>query len=54
MLARVDTEKLARLHIIHDAALEEVDREGVTVEEEVAGSDGAVLSTRRKEYSFRP
>jgi hypothetical protein len=49
-LARVSAEKLARLHVIHDAALEEVERDGVTVEEEIVGSDGGVLSTRRKEH----
>ncbi len=49
-LARVNAGKLARLSTIQDAALDEVEKDGVTLREDVTDSDGRVLGSRRREH----
>jgi hypothetical protein len=48
-LSRLHAGKLARLSVIHDSALDEVEEDGVTTEEEIRDATGNVISSRRRE-----
>lgn len=47
---RINVGKLARLSAIHDAALTDVERDGVTVSEDVTDSEGRIMATRKREH----